>query len=203
MNPRTLHVSPQYHVVYDDNFTTVPAMRSGDIPDNWKDLIAASNKTFQDSTDNVAFKWAAQSAQLEQEFHQPTDPLLNPQIITESVPVNKSVKNDTNSNKIGSFDNISELVPRDDVPDSEDKISTSEGATPPIVPVLPGISVSEGTTHNSSPTTNVSEGVAPSPPDPTDISSTTNSSLLMPQLLNLNDTTLRKSRRTGNKSQLI
>ena len=34
MNPRTLHVSPQFHVVYDDDFTTVPAMRSGDIPDN-------------------------------------------------------------------------------------------------------------------------------------------------------------------------
>ena len=56
MNSHTLDVSPQYHVVYDDNFTTVPAMRSGDIPDNWKDLVAASNKTFQDSTDNVAFK---------------------------------------------------------------------------------------------------------------------------------------------------
>ena len=34
MNPHTLHVSPQFHVVYDDDFTTVPAMRSGDISDN-------------------------------------------------------------------------------------------------------------------------------------------------------------------------
>ena len=55
MNPRTLHVSPQFHVVYDDDFTTVPSMRSGDIPDNWKDLVATSNKILQDSTDDVAF----------------------------------------------------------------------------------------------------------------------------------------------------
>ena len=67
-------------------------MRSGYIPDNWKDLVAVRNKILQDSTDDVAFKWAAQSVQLEIEFHQSTDPLLNPQIITESVPVNKSAK---------------------------------------------------------------------------------------------------------------
>jgi len=96
-----------------------------------------------------------------------------------------------------------ELIPRIDVPDSEDEIPDSEGATPPIVPVLTGIRVSEGATQNSAPISNVSEGVAPSPPDPTDIYSSPDLSLLMPQLLNLNDTTLRKSRRTGNKSQLI
>ena len=51
--------------------------------------MAASDKIHQYSTDDIAFKWATQSAQLEQEFHQPTDPILNLQIITESVPVNK------------------------------------------------------------------------------------------------------------------
>ena len=75
----------------------------------------------------------------------------------------------------------------------------SEGATPPIVPVLTGIRVSEGATKNSAPITNISEGVAPSPPDPTAISSTPDSSLRMPQLLDLNETTLRRSRRTGIK----
>ena len=34
MNPRTLHFSPQFYVVCDDDFTTVPAMRSVDIPGN-------------------------------------------------------------------------------------------------------------------------------------------------------------------------
>ena len=201
MNPRTRHVSPQFHVVYDDHFITVPAMRSGDIPDNWKDLVAASDKIFQDSTDDVVFKWAAQSAQLEQEFHQLPDPLLNPQIITESVPVNKSAKHDTDSNKLESLDNIQTLVPRIDVPDSEEEILDSEGATPPIVPLLTGIRVSEGAMKNPAPITNISEGVAPSPPDPTAISSTPDSSLRMPQLLDLNETTLRRSRRTGIKKR--
>ena len=31
-NPTTGHVSPQYHVVFDDDFTTVPYMASGTIP---------------------------------------------------------------------------------------------------------------------------------------------------------------------------
>ena len=201
MNPRTLHVSPQFHVVYDDDFTTVPSMRSGDIPDNWTDLVAASNKILQDSTDDVAFQWAKQSAQLELDFHQPTDPLLNPQIVTESVPVNELAKNDTDSNKFESLDNPQKLVPRIDVPDSEGEIMNSEGATPPIAPVLTGIRVSEGATKNSAPITNVSEGVAPTPPDPTANSSTTNSSLHMPKMLDLNETTLRRSRRTGIKKR--
>ena len=95
-----------------------------------------------------------------------------------------------------------EIVPRIDELDSVEEIPDSEGATPPIVPVLTGITVSEGATQNSVPTTNVSEGVTSSPLGPTDISSTPDSSLLMPQLLNLNDTTLRRSRRTGIKNTI-
>ena len=34
LNPRTGHISPQYHVVFDDDFTTVPFMSSGTVPPN-------------------------------------------------------------------------------------------------------------------------------------------------------------------------
>ena len=34
LNPKTLHVSPQYHVVFDDNFSTVASMANGTIPEN-------------------------------------------------------------------------------------------------------------------------------------------------------------------------
>ncbi len=37
-NPSTGHVSPQYHVVFDDDFTTVPYMEAGAIPPHWSDL---------------------------------------------------------------------------------------------------------------------------------------------------------------------
>ena len=33
-NPTTIRVSPQYHVVFDDNFTTVPYMEASTLPPN-------------------------------------------------------------------------------------------------------------------------------------------------------------------------
>ena len=38
-NPTTGRVSPQYHVVFDNNFTTVPYMEAGTLPPNWQELI--------------------------------------------------------------------------------------------------------------------------------------------------------------------
>ena len=43
LNPKTLHVSPQYHVVMDDEFTTVEEMRNIEIPKNWLDLVQNSS----------------------------------------------------------------------------------------------------------------------------------------------------------------
>eukprot|EP00957_Ditylum_brightwellii_P046440 3524791-Ditylum_brightwellii.AAC.1 len=38
LNPRTGYVSPQFHVVFDDAFSTVPLLRSGTVPALWKEL---------------------------------------------------------------------------------------------------------------------------------------------------------------------
>ena len=38
-NLQTGHVSPQYHVVFDDEFTTVPYLQSTEAPPNWADLV--------------------------------------------------------------------------------------------------------------------------------------------------------------------
>ena len=43
-NPSTGHVSPQFHVVFDDDFTTVPYMEAGTIPPNWEDLVTNSSE---------------------------------------------------------------------------------------------------------------------------------------------------------------
>jgi hypothetical protein len=43
LNPRTGHVSPQFHVVYDDDFTTVPYLRTATVPPHWAQLIEASS----------------------------------------------------------------------------------------------------------------------------------------------------------------
>ena len=42
LNPRTGHVSPQFHVVFDDAFSTVPHLRSGTVPALWKELVESN-----------------------------------------------------------------------------------------------------------------------------------------------------------------
>ena len=43
LNPCTGHVSPQFHVVYDDDFLTVPYLCSVDVPPHWAKLVEASS----------------------------------------------------------------------------------------------------------------------------------------------------------------
>eukprot|EP00984_Skeletonema_dohrnii_P006299 scaffold2255_cov139-Skeletonema_dohrnii-CCMP3373.AAC.2 len=44
LNPKTGLVSPQYHVVFDDDFTTVPHLRKGTVPPDWAKLVASSRE---------------------------------------------------------------------------------------------------------------------------------------------------------------
>ncbi len=37
------HVLPQFHVVYDDAFTTVPYLRTATVPPHWAELVHASS----------------------------------------------------------------------------------------------------------------------------------------------------------------
>ena len=60
LNPRTLHVSPQYHVVFDDTFSTVPFLRAGKGPPYWNDLVADSSKLVTNEKFELANIWAAE-----------------------------------------------------------------------------------------------------------------------------------------------
>ncbi len=44
LNPFTVHVSPQFHIVFNDDFTTVPYLRTTTIPPFWAELVSASSK---------------------------------------------------------------------------------------------------------------------------------------------------------------
>ena len=44
LNQRTGHVSPQFHVVYDDDFTTTSYLRSGEVPPYWAQLVQVSSE---------------------------------------------------------------------------------------------------------------------------------------------------------------
>jgi hypothetical protein len=58
LNPRTLHVSPQFHVVFDDEFSTVKYMNNGEIPPHWEQLCKHSCVSASDKNFNLATTWA-------------------------------------------------------------------------------------------------------------------------------------------------
>ncbi len=43
LNPRTGHVSPQFHVVYNYDFMMVPYMHNATVPPHWAELVKASS----------------------------------------------------------------------------------------------------------------------------------------------------------------
>ena len=71
LNPRTGHVSPQYHVVFDEHFTTVANMHSGTIPANWKKLVESSSESATNERFDVSNTWLAQD--IEPIIHNPCD----------------------------------------------------------------------------------------------------------------------------------
>jgi hypothetical protein len=50
-NLRTDYVSPQFHVVYDEKFTTVPSLPAGDQVENWLDLFVNSRDNYLEGHD--------------------------------------------------------------------------------------------------------------------------------------------------------
>ena len=56
-NPTTRHISPQYHVVFDDDFSTVPYMTTGNIPSHWANLVDHSSELAIEEAFNLAETW--------------------------------------------------------------------------------------------------------------------------------------------------
>ena len=56
LNPKTLHVSPQFHVALDNKFSTVPYLASSDVPLNWSILVKESETASQQDYD-LARTW--------------------------------------------------------------------------------------------------------------------------------------------------
>ncbi len=57
LNPRTGHVSPQYHVVFDDLFTTVSFIQKSKVPPNWANLVKKSREKVTDEHYDLAKTW--------------------------------------------------------------------------------------------------------------------------------------------------
>ena len=57
MNPTTGLVSPQYHLVFDDDFTTVPFLRLGTEPSNWQELCKNCTELVTEEAYDLAESW--------------------------------------------------------------------------------------------------------------------------------------------------
>jgi hypothetical protein len=57
LNPWTGHVSPQYHVVFDDLFTTVSFMEKSKLPPNWANLVEKSCEKDTNEHYDLAKTW--------------------------------------------------------------------------------------------------------------------------------------------------
>ena len=57
LNPNTGLVSPQYHVVFDDDLTTAPHLRKGMVPPNWEKLVLCSQERLTDDFFDLTQTW--------------------------------------------------------------------------------------------------------------------------------------------------
>ena len=57
LNPRTGHVSPQFHVVFDDHFTTVQFMEKNEVPPHWAELVENSYEKVTEENYEIARTW--------------------------------------------------------------------------------------------------------------------------------------------------
>jgi hypothetical protein len=60
LNPRMGHVSPQFHVVFDDLFTTVSYMKKSEVPPNWAKLVEKFSEQVTDEDYDLAKMWFSQ-----------------------------------------------------------------------------------------------------------------------------------------------
>ncbi len=69
-NPKTARVSPQYHVIFDENFSTVLFMERGEVPPNWDNLCKICTESATDESVNLALEWmSGQQMDVDEDGH--------------------------------------------------------------------------------------------------------------------------------------
>ena len=67
LNQFTLHISLEFHVIFDDDFTTIPYLSSSDIPPTWSQLYKDSGELATEAQFELTTGWAA-NANLEASY---------------------------------------------------------------------------------------------------------------------------------------
>eukprot|EP00957_Ditylum_brightwellii_P030753 2329994-Ditylum_brightwellii.AAC.1 len=74
MNTRTRHVSPQYHVVFYDDFATVPPLRNGTVPPFWKELVKARTVCVTNEQFDTSATWDMPTSKSQQATPEASEP---------------------------------------------------------------------------------------------------------------------------------
>jgi len=128
LNPRTGHVSPQFHVVFDDHFTTVPFMEKNEVPPHWAKLIENSREKVTEEHYELAKTWL----------------FPDPELGDISMPErNQKVSNNPNENCETTDHNFSQNSPSTEIqPPIQVGFSISDASNNTQRPLLPLVSSS-------------------------------------------------------------
>jgi hypothetical protein len=121
LNPWTGHLSPQFHVVFDDFFSMVPYMAKGEVPPHWASLVKTSQEKVTEEDYDLAKTWLFSDAEVGDITMQDTNKntttqtpdaasgstLVCPLVSFESQPL-------LNSGDFESMTNTAEISHRDD-----------------------------------------------------------------------------------------
>jgi hypothetical protein len=77
-NPSTGHVSPQYHVVFDNDFTMVPYTEAGMIPPHWSDLLQTSSEMASKQAFQLAQAWLGSTGLNNADLQFTDNPVIDP-----------------------------------------------------------------------------------------------------------------------------
>jgi hypothetical protein len=189
LNLTTGHVSPQYHVVYDDDFLTVGALLKGHVPDNWEFLCKAQLELDYPTNPEKIDHWDTNSSP-ENEFlplNSPADPLPSSPTPNTVPPLTSLHKNAENEGDV-SDQNEGEIDENEGAKnDSNEGDQTISFNLPPIL--RPPSSVNEGEKSDSAPS-------LLAPDRPTGPS-------LPERPINLEEAGLRRSQRTRTKTSRL
>ncbi len=91
--PSSGHVSPQYHVDFDDDFTTVPYMEAETIPPHWSDLVHSSSELASKNALNLAQAWLGSTGQYNTDLQFTDNSVIDPFAIVTDHHTSSTTKN--------------------------------------------------------------------------------------------------------------
>ena len=123
---QTGHISPQFHLIFDDEFTTVPYINAEEAPPNWSALVEHNSEHTDYEQGTVSQEWLHMPDMgLLQGTQTPDNQLTVPEGAQQTVPLD-------DSNQITASEGAQQIIPADNAthitaPERANQIKCSEG----------------------------------------------------------------------------